>query len=135
MNARPTRAGHPAGPVQLPITEAEMGDKLREACQKIPGWRCAHFRPGRDSHGNWRTHVQGDGVGFPDWVLAHPRGGILFVELKTARGRMSRAQEEWGEALIRAGGIHRVITGAQELDQFCQELADRATQPLRTAVS
>ena len=123
------------GPSTLPpsvaVTEAEMADTLRDAC-RWTGWRCAHFRPARTAHG-WRTAVQGDGKGFPDWVLVHDRGGVLFVELKTVRGKLSPSQEAWGEALIRAGAIYRVIHGTVELDAFCQELADRATRPPVTA--
>lgn len=127
--AKPVRSGKPAGRVvtadRLP-TEKELGDTLRDACRHI-GWRCAHFRAARTAHG-WRTAVSGDGQGFPDWVLVHPYGGILFVELKAAGGRLEPAQKDWGEALIRAGGIHRVVQGKTELDRFVQELADRAAR-------
>ena len=36
-------------------------------------------------------------AGFPDLVLAR-NGAVLFVELKTERGRVSKAQREWIEA-------------------------------------
>ena len=52
----------------------------------------------------------------------------MFVELKTTKGKFTPAQEEWGEALIRAGAVYRVIHGMDELDAFCQELAERAVR-------
>jgi len=60
----------------------------------ILGWRCAHFRPAKTSHG-WRTAVQGDAEGFPDCVLIHPRHGVLWRELKSSTGRVSLEQEGW----------------------------------------
>lgn len=63
--------------------------------------RSAHFRPARTDQG-WRTPVSGDGKGWPDLVLVGPRG-VLFRELKAARGRVSRDQAEWMLALARAG--------------------------------
>jgi VRR-NUC domain len=125
VTAARVRTGKPAGPAVF-VTEAQMGDTLRDACSWT-GWRCAHFRPGRTDHG-WRTAVQGDGKGFPDWVLVHDRGGVVFVELKTVKGKLTPTQEAWGEALIRAGAVYRVIRGMDELDSFCQELAERAVR-------
>jgi VRR-NUC domain len=121
-----SRTGKPAGPA-VRVTEKQMADTLRDACSWTR-WRCAHFRPGLTIHGTYVTAVQGDGKGFPDWVLVHDRGGVVFVELKTVRGRLTPAQEEWGEALIRAGAVYRVIHGMDQLDAFCQELAERAAR-------
>ena len=41
-------------------------------------------------------------VGFPDWVFAGP-SGILFRELKTAKGRLTIAQVMWRRVLRQAG--------------------------------
>lgn len=45
--------------------------------------------------------------GFPDLVIAGP-GGVMFVELKTDKGRVSKDQEEW-IARLRAGGAEAHI--------------------------
>ena len=67
------------------------------------GWTVAHFRPGQVG-GRWQTPVSGDGAGFPDLVLVNPeRGLLLFRELKTDSGRVSKAQMRWGAALTSAG--------------------------------
>lgn len=81
-----TAAG--AGLVQ---TEAGFQDAVIELA-KLRGWTLAHFRPARTNRG-WRTPVQGD-PGFPDLVLVRPPR-VLFVELKSAKGRLTREQEWW----------------------------------------
>lgn len=87
----------------MPISEAEFQRQVLQLA-KLCGWRRAHFRPGLTQSGRWVTPVQGDGQGFPDLVLVHPgRGLLLFVELKTDKGRETTEQRAWLEALARAG--------------------------------
>lgn len=69
---------------------------------KALGIRTAHFRPAQTQTGRWITAVQGDGKGFPDLVLVAP-GGVLFRELKAARGSLSPQQREWLDAMTGAG--------------------------------
>src|SRR5262245_48795773 len=67
------------------------------------GWLTFHTRAARTAHG-WRTPVQGDGKGFPDLVLLHPRRALLvFVELKSDRGQVTVDQDRWLAALHFAG--------------------------------
>jgi hypothetical protein len=40
--------------------------------------------------------------GFPDLLIAGP-GGVLFVELKSAKGKTTAEQEEWLDKLDQAG--------------------------------
>ena len=56
------------------------------------GWREYHTYDSRRS-----------AAGFPDLVLVHPKRGLLFRELKTAKGRVSKAQDEWILDLATAG--------------------------------
>jgi VRR-NUC domain len=68
---------------------------------RLGGWRVAHFRAARTRHG-WRTPVAADGAGFPDLVLV--RGAqLVAAELKSARGKVTREQAEWLDALDGAG--------------------------------
>lgn len=86
-----------------PISEAEFQRQVITYA-RLRGWLVCHFRPARTAHG-WRTVVQGDGCGWPDLVLV--RGPVLLVvELKTDRGRVSRARgksakRHIGEGLVR----------------------------------
>jgi len=61
---------------------------------KLCGWRVQHTRTVQIRPGVWATPVQGH-AGFPDLVLAHPTRGVLFVELKTIGGRLSKDQKDW----------------------------------------
>lgn len=71
---------------------------------KLTGWLVHHTRPAQTKRG-WRTPIQGD-VGFPDLVLVKGHR-VLFVELKSKRGRVTPDQEAWIMALALAGAnIH-----------------------------
>ena len=41
--------------------------------------------------------------GFPDLVLCHPRHGVVFAELKTATGKVTKEQQDWLDTLSMAG--------------------------------
>jgi hypothetical protein len=81
------------------ISEAELTSAIVE-CAKFFGYRVAHFRPARTRHG-WRTPMQGD-VGFPDLVMAG-FGRLIFVELKSGKGRVAVDQAQWLGLLRDAG--------------------------------
>jgi hypothetical protein len=49
----------------------------------------------------WRTPVTADGAGWPDLVLVRDR--VLYVELKTAKGKLSVEQRVWRAALEGCG--------------------------------
>lgn len=57
------------------------------------GWKTLHIRPARTSKG-WRTPVQGDGRGFPDF-LGVRRGVLLVAELKRHGEKPTAEQEAW----------------------------------------
>lgn len=74
------------------LTEKEFqGETLRRFLAQ--GWLCYHTLDSRGSQ-----------PGFPDLVCAHPQRGILYLELKTARGRLSNDQERWLDTITLAGG-------------------------------
>lgn len=86
------------------MTEAELQSAVIDLA-RMCGWRVAHFRPARTETG-WVTPVAGDGKGFPDLVLVRDR--VLFVELKSATGRLSEDQVAWLQELAAAGADARV---------------------------
>lgn len=71
------------------------------ATARYLGWRCAHFGRAMTRSGEWVTPTQADGAGFPDLVLVRER--VVYVELKSAKGRLSPRQREWMQALVAAG--------------------------------
>jgi hypothetical protein len=83
----------------LPITEAQLQSAVIELARTL-GWKVAHFRPALTGKG-WRTAVSGDGVGFPDLVMVRGKR-LLFVELKSAAGKLSGEQAAWICALDHA---------------------------------
>lgn len=79
-----------------PISETDLQTAVI-ALARLRGWMIHHDRPARLANGEWRTAISGD-TGFPDLVLARA-GRVLFVELKSAVGRPSAAQERWAAEL------------------------------------
>lgn len=67
----------------------------------LHGWRIFHARPAQNARGDWRTPVAADGKGFPDLVMVRDR--VLFVELKSDRGRLTAEQRHWIDALEQSG--------------------------------
>ena len=48
------------------------------------------------------TFSKREGPGFPDLVLAHPNGRLIFAELKSQKGKLREGQPEW-LALLNTG--------------------------------
>lgn len=85
------------------------------------GWVVAHFRPAIVG-GRHMTPVAADGAGFPDLCMAHRHHGVIFAELKAARGRLSVDQQLWQAVLTAAGARHHVwragVTTLPEIDRI-----------------
>lgn len=65
----------------------------------LRGWIWQHQRPAQTAKG-WRTAISGT-PGFPDLVAV--RGcRLLFVELKSDKGRLSVEQRVWAQHLMEA---------------------------------
>lgn len=75
-------------PLLTQMTEAELQATITEALD-LYGWVWHHETDSRRSR-----------EGFPDLVCVHPKTGwVLFLELKSQRGRVRPAQAVWLEAL------------------------------------
>lgn len=88
------------------MTERQLQDAVIE-CARLLGWKVAHFRPAKTEKG-WRTPVEADGKGFPDLVMVHQSGHLIFAELKSDKGVMSAEQVDWMRALAEAAISDRV---------------------------
>ena len=90
------------------MAKAMSEDDLLTCCidlARLLGWRVHHCRPAMSRSGKWATHIQGD-PGFPDLVLAK-EGRVLFVELKSQRGKTTDDQESWLFDLDEQAGVWR----------------------------
>ena len=74
-----------------PANEKQFMQAVMDAA-RLTGWMAFHPFDSRRSE-----------PGFPDLTLVHPERGLIFAELKTARGRASPAQQRWIAALRDAG--------------------------------
>ncbi len=80
------------------MTEAELQGTVLDAA-RLFGWIVQHNADSRRAHPGW-----------PDLVLGHSeRREVVIWELKSAKGRVSKAQETWLELLSGAGYEARVI--------------------------
>lgn len=90
--------------------ERNLTDNLLEY-SALQGWKTLHIRPGRvvatdketgEKTTDWRTPIQGDGKGWPDFVAL--RGSRLVVaELKAGKNKPTPEQELWLEAFRQVG--------------------------------
>lgn len=94
-------------------TEAQFQNRVLKLA-RYRGWTHYHTYDSRRSV-----------AGFPDLVLVHPRHGILYRELKTDKGTVSRAQQEWLHLLTVAGADAKVWR-QRDWDQIQAELAGDA---------
>lgn len=84
----------------VPMAEADLQAAVIDLARLL-GYRVAHFRAARVGRGDdqrWVTPVAADGAGFPDLTLVSANN-VLFVELKSAKGRVSDDQQAWLDAL------------------------------------
>jgi hypothetical protein len=92
----------PALPIEL--TEAQWTTWVIKVA-KLYGWKVHHSRPAPRQSGGYSTPIQGD-KGLPDLVLARD-GDVIFAELKTNAGRLTRDQKEWLQHFGERGHVWR----------------------------
>jgi hypothetical protein len=106
------------------LTEKALQAHVLDLAQLF-GWLAYHTFDARRSE-----------PGFPDVVLVRER--VLFVELKTERGRLSPAQVEWLRALLGAGAEVYLVR-PRNLDVVAAVLSGRgpsvASAELRTELA
>ena len=87
------------------VTEAEWQRTVEELLD-ANRWRWTHFRPARTAKG-WRTALSGH-PGYPDLVATRTNadgtgGRLIFLELKSERGKVEPEQHAWLDALDAVG--------------------------------
>ena len=105
-------------------TEVACQQTIVDAAHTL-GYRVLAIRPaaGGRRGGGWASPIQGD-PGYPDLTLVHPVAGVIHAELKRWPNRLEPAQARWGQALLDAGARWQLVWVPEELDAFCQSLAD-----------
>lgn len=99
----------PATPL-ADLTEKEWSSQVYDLCRAL-SWRRYHtYRSTRSA------------AGFPDETLVRDR--IVFLELKTEKGKLSDAQREWLTAIVKAGG-EAYVARPHDLQQLAQVLGRR----------
>lgn len=83
------------------MTEDDLLRTVLDMAKRM-GVMTAHFRRAQSQTGRWLTAVQGDGKGYPDLTIVG-KGGVLFRELKAAKGALKPEQKAWLAALEEAG--------------------------------
>lgn len=73
------------------VSEAQLQRAVEEMARAL-GWLTFHDSDSRRNP-----------AGLPDLVCVHPDHGLLFLELKTVKGRIRPAQQQWIDLLTRAG--------------------------------
>src|SRR5262249_48692504 len=101
------------------VTESAMLSAVIQAA-KLYGWLVAHFRPALTKQG-WRTAVSGDGAGWPDLVLLKD-GRLIVAELKSEKGKLSKAQEIWLSAWGQIENAEVYVVRPADLDRFFDTL-------------
>ena len=84
------------------ISEASFLQQVKGLAY-IHGWDCHHAQPSMTRTGRYITT---GAAGFPDLVLCHPTKGLIFAELKTAKGKTSIAQDHWLAILNRHAEVY-----------------------------
>jgi hypothetical protein len=76
-----------------------------------------------------RLKAEGVVPGVADFIVIW-KGRALAIELKACKGRLSKAQQNWGDAFTLAGGCYAVCRSLGDVGAFL----DAAGVPLRASV-
>lgn len=90
------------------MKESEVEARLVRGVQELGGLCWKFVSPGR--------------AGVPDRVCIFPDGRVIFVELKTADGRLRPLQVYRQQEMVNAGAPVRTLYGFTGVDRFLEEV-------------
>ncbi len=96
-----------------PVTERDWQRQVLDLADLL-GWKCYH---------TWLSARSCPG--FPDLVLVRS-GRILFAELKSARGKVTPAQEEWLQILGTVENVEVYVWRPDDLEDVARTLGQGA---------
>lgn len=100
------------------MLEKEVEAKLVSGVKKMGGIAYKFVSPGN--------------AGVPDRIVILPDGRVIFVELKTASGRLSALQQRQIARIAKAGGQVRVVYGKSGVDDFLKYAAGGELHDVQT---
>lgn len=96
------------------MLEKDIERKLVTGVHKLGGAAYKFVSPGQD--------------GVPDRLVVLPGGRIIFVELKTVRGKPSSLQIVQQRRLKALGCDVRMLYGPDQIDEFLKEVGEEVRQ-------
>lgn len=82
---------------------AKQAEKLVLDYARWKGWKVLQVRTVFDGKAQrWVTPFGADGNGFPDFLFVRP-GRLVYAEVKTGKGKLTKEQRRWRDALRAAG--------------------------------
>lgn len=93
------------------MLEKEIEKKMMEGIRRLGGRAYKFVSPGNN--------------GVPDRMVIFPGGKIIFAELKTATGRLSKLQKMQIRMLTHYGCDVRVLYGMDDVQAFLDEMTAR----------
>lgn len=81
----------PDKPLTFQVTEAQFQNAVIEMATRL-GWETWHDNDSRRNQG-----------GLPDLICVHAEHGVVWLELKTMKGRVRPMQQYWLDLLTTAG--------------------------------
>ncbi len=107
--SNPSHGGHH-------ISERDLQNAIVDAA-RLYGYLVFHTRPAISAKG-WRTPVQYDGKGYPDLTMVGTKRPfrVIFAELKSEKGKLTRQQEQW-------------LTGLERVDAVCDNVSVHVWTP------
>jgi len=113
-NGRTTEEAKAAGFV----SEREFQKTVVEYAQAT-GWLCYHQvdMGFKDPETGRQSYSRRIGPGFPDLVLSG-HGRVLFIELKSEKGRMRPEQQVWADSLNECPGIENYLLRPSDWDEI-----------------
>ena len=95
---------------RIPISERQFQNQVLQLA-RLYGWLAYH---------TWSSIHSA--AGFPDLVLVRPPR-LLFLELKSAKGKLSPTQLQWGSALSACPGAWYGVFRPDDLERIADLLA------------
>lgn len=90
------------------MLESQIERKLVNGIKKLGGLSFKFVSPGT--------------LGVPDRIVITPAGKVIFVELKSETGRLSKLQKHTIEQIRKRGADVRVVKGQEEVNQLLIEI-------------